>query len=73
VCLDKIGASKLKEGMGFRDLEVFYSALLAKQGWRLLQFPDSLVAIVLKDKYFRGSSFLKPGWVTNHPMLGEVL
>jgi hypothetical protein len=53
----KLGASKLSEGMGFWDLEVFNQALLAKQGWSLIQYPDSLVAVILKEKYFTGSDF----------------
>lgn len=44
--------------MGFRDLEAFNQALLAKQGWRLLQHPDSLVATIMRDKFYRGSDFL---------------
>jgi hypothetical protein len=45
-------------GMGFRELDCFNMAMLAKQGWRLLKFPDSLAARVFKEKYYPKSSFL---------------
>ncbi|KAL5574974.1 hypothetical protein UlMin_016673 [Ulmus minor] len=45
-------------GLGFRNLECFNKALLAKQGWRLLRNLDSLVGKVFKACYFPNSSFL---------------
>ncbi|KAL5543315.1 hypothetical protein UlMin_007099 [Ulmus minor] len=49
---------KEKGGLGFRDLEGFNRALLAKQGWRLIRSPDSLVGKVLKACYYPNCSFL---------------
>lgn len=39
-------------GMGFRDLMCFNLAMLAKIGWRVLMYPNSLLANILRDKYF---------------------
>jgi hypothetical protein len=54
-----LGLTKQKGGLGFRDLEVFNLALLAKQGRRLIQQPDSLLTIVIKAKHFPKDSFLQ--------------
>jgi ribonuclease HI len=45
--------------MGFRDLRLFNMGMLGKQGWRLIQNPDSLCARVLKGRYFHDSEFLQ--------------
>jgi hypothetical protein len=55
---EKLGRTKAKGGLGYRDLEAFNMALLAKQGWRLIQHPQSLVAKIIKEKYFPGCSFM---------------
>jgi len=49
VSWERMGRSKTAGGMGFRDLQVFNTALLAKQGWRLMQHPDSMVATVMRN------------------------
>jgi hypothetical protein len=55
----KMSLSKAKGGMGFRDLENFNKALLAKQILRLWKFPDSLIAKIMKAKYYPESSVLE--------------
>jgi hypothetical protein len=55
---DKMGLSKESEGLGYSDLECFNLALLAKQGWRLIQNPDPLVAKIFKEKYYSNSTFM---------------
>ena len=55
---DKMCAPKEEGGMGFRDLKAFDIALLAKQGWRLQNCPNSLFHRVYKAKYFPHGDFL---------------
>lgn len=59
VTWNKITRGKEEGGLGFRDLECFNVALLAKQGWRLMTSPHSLLAHVLKAKYYPNSTFLQ--------------
>ena len=46
-------------GLGFRDMHYLNLALLAKQLWRFLEFPSTLLARVLKGIYFRNCSPLE--------------
>lgn len=49
---------KKQGGLSFRSMKQFNEALLAKQGWRLIQREDSLVSRVFKGYYFPLTSFL---------------
>jgi len=45
-------------GLGFRDVQTFNKALLAKLSWRLLQNPSCLLAKLLLGKYCKHSTLL---------------
>ncbi|XP_019098912.1 PREDICTED: uncharacterized protein LOC109132195 [Camelina sativa] len=49
---------KQYEGMGFKDLHQFNIALLAKQVWRMIKEPQSLLTRVLQAKYFSKSQLI---------------
>ena len=50
--------AKREAGMGFRDLQAFNLAMLANQGWWMLEEPSSLMAHLYKEKYFPNCDFL---------------
>ena len=56
---EKVCLPREEGGIGFRMIHEFSMALLAKQLWRLVQVPDSLVARVLRRRYYRLSSPLR--------------
>lgn len=51
--------SKMEGRMGFRDFECFNLALLAKQLWRILTRPCSLVATNMNEKYYKNGNLLE--------------
>lgn len=46
-------------GLGFREMVAFNKALLANQVWRILQKPHSLMAQILKDRYFKNLDIME--------------
>jgi hypothetical protein len=56
---DILKQPKREGGLGFRDLHAFNMAMLAKQGWRLIQNPSSLLAQVLRAKYYSNENVLQ--------------
>lgn len=56
---DRLCIPKKFGGIDFRSLSEFNMALIAKQVWRVIREPNSLLARVLKWKYFRHSCFLE--------------
>ena len=56
---EKVCLPREKGDIDFRMIHEFSLALLAKQLWRLVQYPDSLMARVLRGRYYRMSSPLR--------------
>ena len=49
---------KARGGLGFRNLKAFNLTILAKRVWRILNNPSSLVARVIKARYFPTGNLL---------------
>lgn len=55
---ERLCSVKEAGGLGFKDLRSFNVAMLAKQGWRLLNNENPLVTNILKTRYFPNIDFL---------------
>jgi hypothetical protein len=55
---EKMKLPKSEGGLGFCDIHSFNMAMLARQGWHILQAPDSLCSQVLSAKYFSDGNIL---------------
>ncbi|CAA7020228.1 unnamed protein product [Microthlaspi erraticum] len=54
----KLTRAKKHGGLGFREIQSFNDALLAKISWRILNNPTCLLSKVLKGKYCKDHDFL---------------
>lgn len=59
VSWDVMSRPKYLGGLGFRDLENFNLALLARQAWRTMDIPYSLISKILKAAYFSECGLLQ--------------
>lgn len=59
IAWDKLTLPKGAGGLGFKEIEVFNDALLAKHAWRLLKDPTSLLGQTLLTRYCRFDDFLE--------------
>ena len=59
VAWDVMIRPKYMGGLGFRNLEMFNLALLARQAWRIMNDEDSLSARILKAVYYPECSLLE--------------
>lgn len=50
---------KNKGSMGFRDLTIFNIALLAKHVWKMMMNPNTLVAQMFKNRYYKHTDIMK--------------
>ncbi|GLU14962.1 hypothetical protein SLE2022_314960 [Rubroshorea leprosula] len=75
----KMVTSKWHGGLGFKDLEYFDLALLARQAWRLINHPNALWAQVLKAIHFPDVDFVNaqegsnPSWAWKSLLKGRNL
>ncbi|XP_052113908.1 uncharacterized protein LOC127745001 [Arachis duranensis] len=62
---DTMTIPKKDGGLGIKDLRAQILALLGKQCWRLMKYPNSTLSIIFKAKYFRYTDFL-------HAKIGSI-
>jgi hypothetical protein len=69
---EKLACPKANGGLDIRNFEAFNITMVAKQTWNIVQNPDSLVAKVIKARYFPRSSLFEASEVIIRALLGVV-
>ncbi|XP_059626981.1 uncharacterized protein LOC132269745 [Cornus florida] len=66
-------AGRENGGLGFRDLEAFNIALLAKVAWKFKVGNDSMLFRIFKQRYFRNCSFLGSSCSPGHSWVWRIV
>lgn len=59
VSWSNLSKAKKDGGLGFREIQTFNDAMLGKLSWRIFVEPNSLLARVLKGKYYTYSDLME--------------
>ncbi|GAU50216.1 hypothetical protein TSUD_29020 [Trifolium subterraneum] len=51
---ERLTCAKVEGGLGFRDFKVFNMAMVAKQGWKIITRPETLVGKIFKARWSMG-------------------
>ncbi|CAJ2667453.1 unnamed protein product [Trifolium pratense] len=62
---ERLACAKGEGGLGFRDFKAFNMAMVAKQGWKIMARPETLVAKIFKARYFPHSSLIEANLGSN--------
>ena len=73
IAWERFTRCKSRGGLGFRDFQVFNQALLAKQAWRLIEYPESLCAKLMKAKYFPNGDLLDTAFPSQSPTWKAIM
>ncbi|XP_074346398.1 putative mitochondrial protein AtMg00310 [Apium graveolens] len=55
---ERLSTHKFNGGMGFKNITDFNLTMVGTQGWRLVQFENSLISRFFKEKYYPHGNFL---------------
>ncbi|KAI5329449.1 hypothetical protein L3X38_028846 [Prunus dulcis] len=69
----KLCKPKCLGGLGFRNFEAFNKAMVAKQAWHILEKPTSLVAKILKARYFPHGDFMQASLGSSPSMIWKSI
>lgn len=69
IAWEKLSVIKQHGGLGFKDIQLFKQAFLAKQAYRLLQDPNCLFSLFLISRYFDNHHFLRAA-IGDRPSFG---
>lgn len=73
IVMGQVVYEQAERGIEFSGSWAFNVAFLAKQGWRILIFPDSLIARMYKARYFCTTSFLRRKLIHKLLTRGNIL